>query len=53
MIQQKHIDLMNQELDGINTPTQSAELENFLKEHEEARTYYRELTLALNVFEHF
>ncbi len=51
MIQQKHIDLMNQELDGINTPTQSAELENFLKEHEEARTYYRELTLALNVFE--
>lgn len=51
MIQQKHIDLMNQELDGINTPTQSAELEEFLKEHEEARTYYRELTLALNVFE--
>lgn len=51
MIQQKHIDLMNQELDGINTPRQSAELEDILKEHDEARTYYRELTLALDVFE--
>lgn len=51
MISQKYIDLMNQEFDGANSPEQSRELENFLNGHEEARTYYRELGLALNVFE--
>ena len=51
MINQKYIDLMNQEIDGTNSPGQSRELEVYLKEHEEARTYYRELALALNMFE--
>ena len=51
MIRRKYIDLMNQEFDGTNSPGQSRELENYLKGHEEARTYYRELALALNVFE--
>jgi len=51
MISQKYIDLMNQEFDGANSPKQSRELEDYLNGHEEARTYYRELCLALNVFE--
>ena len=51
MISQKYIDLMNQELDGVNSPEQSRELEDYLNDHEEARTYYRELGLALDVFE--
>jgi hypothetical protein len=51
MINQKYIDLMNQEFDGVNSPEQSRELEDYLNGHEEARTYYRELALALDVFE--
>jgi len=51
MISQKYIDLMNQEFDEANSPEQSRELEEYLTGHEEARTYYRELALALNVFE--
>ncbi len=51
MISQKYIDLMNQEFDEANSPGQSRELEVYLKGHEEARTYYRELALALNMFE--
>ena len=51
MISQKFIDLMNQELDGANAPEQSRELEEFLENNEEARSYYRELALALNLFE--
>ncbi len=51
MINQKYIDLMNQEFDGTNSPEQSRDLEDYLSNHEEARTYYRELALALNVFE--
>lgn len=51
MISPKYIDLMNQELDETNSPEQSRELENYLKGHEEARTYYRELALALNMFD--
>jgi hypothetical protein len=51
MISQKYIDLMNQEIDGANTPGQTRELEEFLQENEEARDYFRELALALNVFE--
>ena len=51
MISQKYIDLMNQEFDEANSPEQSRELEEYLTGHQEARTYYRELALALNVFE--
>lgn len=51
MISQKYIDLMNQELDGANSSEQSRELADYLDGHEEARTYYRELALALDVFE--
>ncbi|MCK9996084.1 MAG: hypothetical protein KAH56_07370 [Candidatus Krumholzibacteria bacterium] len=51
MINQKYIELMNQEFDGANSPEQSRDLEDYLRGHEEARTYYRELALALNVFE--
>ena len=50
MIKPKYIDLMNQELDGTNTPEQSRELENFLESNQEARTYYRELAQAVGVF---
>jgi len=51
MINQKYIDLMNQEFDETNSPEQSRELEDYLNGHEEARSYYQELALALNVFE--
>jgi hypothetical protein len=50
MIKPKYIDLMNQELDGANTPAQSRELEDYLEGNQEARTYYRELAQALGVF---
>ena len=51
MINQKYIELMNQEIDGANSAEQSRVLEEYLGGHEEARTYYRELALAVNVFE--
>lgn len=50
MINPKYIDLMNQELDGTNSPEQSQELERFLNSDQEARTYYSELAQAVGVF---
>jgi len=40
MIDQKHIDLMNTEIDGVNTDEQSRELAAFLESNEEAREYF-------------
>ena len=51
MIEQKYVDLMNQELDGANTPAQTRELETYLQGNPAARDHYRELALALNLFE--
>ncbi|MEN8005940.1 MAG: hypothetical protein ABFS42_02955 [Candidatus Krumholzibacteriota bacterium] len=51
MISPKYIELMNQELDGANSPEQTRDLEKYLRDNEEAQTYYRELAMALNVFE--
>jgi hypothetical protein len=51
MIKQEYIELMNQELDGANSREQSRELEKYLSGHEEARTYYRELAQAVDMFE--
>lgn len=51
MMNQEYLDLMNQELDGANSPAQSLKLEKYLSSHQEARTYYRELAQAMGVFE--
>jgi hypothetical protein len=50
MIKPEYIELMNQELDGANSTEQSRNLEKYLSSHEEARTYYRELAQAVDVF---
>jgi len=51
MIKPEYIELMNQELDGANSPEQSRELEKYLESHEEARLYYQELSQAVDVFQ--
>lgn len=51
MIGREYIELMNQEIDGFNTPDQSRRLEEYLKGDPEARTYYRDLVRCLNALE--
>jgi len=43
MIDNKYIELMNGELDGVNSAEESLELKNYLERHPEARRYYEEL----------
>ena len=43
MIDERHIELINRELDGLNTESESKELEEFLSENDEALKYYDEL----------
>ena len=50
MIKPEYIELMNQELDGTNSAKQSRDLEKYLSSREDARTYYRELAEAVDVF---
>jgi hypothetical protein len=46
MIDEQHVELINKELDGLNTESESKELEQFLSENHEALQYYEELLLA-------
>jgi hypothetical protein len=50
MIDKRCIELMNREIDGVNSSTESAELRRFLESSEEARTYYRELGNLVEMF---
>jgi hypothetical protein len=51
MIPDKYMELMNQQLDGTNTPEQTEELERYLADHPEARRHLEELTEAIGIFE--
>ena len=44
MMKDKRITAMNRELDGMNSPEETAELETFLGSDPEARAYYEDLT---------
>ena len=46
MIDERYIELINKELDGVNTESESNELEQFLSENAEALQYYDELLRA-------
>jgi hypothetical protein len=50
MIEKRHIELMNKELDGVNTPDESAALRSFLASSEEARRMYDELRGVAGMF---
>ena len=43
MIEERHIELMNQEIDGVNSPEESRELQRLLDTSPEAKRYYEEL----------
>ncbi len=51
MIKQKYIELMNQEIDGVNTASESRQLAEYLKTDSELRQYFHELEGALQIFE--
>ena len=42
-IEEKYIELMNREIDGLNSREESAELQKYLRRNPEAERYYREL----------
>jgi hypothetical protein len=50
MIEERYIELMNKELDGANTPDESAALRSFLASSEEARRVYDELRGLAGMF---
>ncbi len=43
MIEERYVELINKELDGLNTESESQELEKYLSENVEALTYYEDL----------
>jgi hypothetical protein len=46
MIDERYVELINKELDGLNTVFESKELEQFMSENDEALKYYDELLRA-------
>jgi len=44
MIEKRYIELINGEIDGVNTPEESSELRRYLEAHPEAQRYYDELS---------
>jgi len=51
MIERHYIELINGEIDGVNTPEQSSELGRYLETHPEAERYYDELREIGRTFE--
>ncbi len=51
MIEEKYIELMNREIDGLNSSEESAELKRHLEENAEAERYFRELSFVAGVFD--
>lgn len=51
MIPDKYVELINQEIDGTNTPAQSAELREYLKKHPEGLRYFNELNELTRSFD--
>lgn len=50
MIENRYIELMNREIDGVNSPEESAALRAHIDANEEARRYYEDLCGVSNVF---
>lgn len=51
MISQRIMELMNQEIDGVNSPAESRELQDHLADHPESRRLLSELTEAVGIFD--
>jgi hypothetical protein len=51
MIPEKFRILMNNEIDGVNTPAERDELDLYLVRHPDARQYFEELRLSLEVLD--
>jgi hypothetical protein len=51
MIPDKYIELMNREVDGVNSRSESRTLKEYLSSESEARRYYHELCDAVGLFE--
>ncbi len=49
MIEEKYIELINQEIDGVNSPRETAKLKDYLAASAEARQLYDELVTAANM----
>ncbi|MCK4237140.1 MAG: hypothetical protein KAX38_08460 [Candidatus Krumholzibacteria bacterium] len=50
MINDKYIELMNGEIDGVNSPEESLALNNYLDTHPEAQRHYKELCKTVEMF---
>ncbi len=51
MIDERQIELMNGEIDGVNSPEESAELKRYLESHPEAQSYFEGLHRLEDIFE--
>ncbi len=51
MIDDRYIELMNGEIDGMNSPEQSRDLKEYLRTHPEAQSHFDQLRALENVFE--
>ncbi len=51
MIEERYIELMNGEIDGVNSPAESEALETYLGSHAEARRNYDELRRLAEMFD--
>jgi len=49
MIEEEYIDLINKEIDGVNSPKKSAKLKQYLAENPEAKNLYHELLTVSNM----
>ena len=49
MIEEKYIELINKEIDGVNSPKDSAKLEEYLTKNTEAQELYSELVMTSNM----
>ena len=52
MIEERYVELINKELDGLNTESESQELEKYLSENVEALTYYEDLLRTASALKH-
>jgi len=50
-IGEKYVELMNREIDGLNSPKERAELEEYLRGNRDAERYYRELLFVAGLLD--
>ena len=51
MIDEKLIELMNSEIDGVNSAEESLELKKYVESHPEAQSYFEALHRLDHIFE--